>query len=282
MCGVLRSKGSLLKFMEGDTAGVTSPMVYISMLFSSFAWHVEDHNFVVSNTCIWELGRPGPEGQEETWKSYVVLAQAGAIDFGCRFHSLMAPAEPRNHVEIHEGPPQRKLPKVTAIEESKTVKLSLDEQVGTLKVNAKEEASLSDNPMTTKGTSEKSRKIKRKIEDASSVVIQITSLVIAPKTLPVIKRHSLSEVGAIVEMTQRKKRFVSWLTQTSKAYVVLNKETMKVKESLNVKFDETPPPSSPPLVDDDLLEVDIIENQSKDLEVKENEPLINNISNIKI
>ncbi|GJW73555.1 hypothetical protein Tco_0132925 [Tanacetum coccineum] len=67
----------------------------------------------------------------------------------------------------------------------------------------------------------------------------------------------------------------------SKAYVVLNKETMKVKESLNVKFDETPPPSSPPLVDDDLLEVDIIENQSKDLEVKENEPLNKQISNIK-
>ncbi|GJR40204.1 hypothetical protein Tco_1215888 [Tanacetum coccineum] len=58
------------------------------------------------------------------------------------------------------------------------------------------------------------RKIKRKNEDASNVVIQITSLVIAPKTFPVIKRHSLSEVGAIVEMTQRKKRFVSWLTQT--------------------------------------------------------------------
>ncbi|GKE01043.1 retrovirus-related pol polyprotein from transposon TNT 1-94, partial [Tanacetum coccineum] len=65
----------------------------------------------------------------------------------------------------------------------------------------------------------------------------------------------------------------------SKAYVVLNKETMKVEESLNVKFDETPPPSSPPLVDDDLLEVDIIENQSKDLEVKE--PLNKQISNIK-
>ncbi|GJW67365.1 hypothetical protein Tco_0121789 [Tanacetum coccineum] len=54
---------------------------------------------------------------------------------------------------------------------------------------------------------------------------------------------------------------------------------MKVEESLNVKFDETPPPSSPPLVDDDLLEVDIIENQSKDLEVKE--PLNKQISNIK-
>ncbi|GKE58641.1 hypothetical protein Tco_1497826 [Tanacetum coccineum] len=83
-----------------------------------------------------------------------------------------------------------------------------------LRNSLEEEASLSDNPMTTEGTSEKSRKIKRKIEDASSVVIQITSLVIAPKTLPVIKRHSLSEVGAIVEITQRKKRFVSWLTQT--------------------------------------------------------------------
>ncbi|GJY93967.1 retrovirus-related pol polyprotein from transposon TNT 1-94 [Tanacetum coccineum] len=55
---------------------------------------------------------------------------------------------------------------------------------------------------------------------------------------------------------------------------------MKVKESLNVKFDETPPPSSSHLVDDDLLEVDIIENQSKDLEVKENEPLNKQISNI--
>ncbi|GJZ95284.1 retrovirus-related pol polyprotein from transposon TNT 1-94 [Tanacetum coccineum] len=67
----------------------------------------------------------------------------------------------------------------------------------------------------------------------------------------------------------------------SKAYVVLNKETMKVEESLNVKFDETPPPSSPPLIDDDLLEVDIIENQNKDLEVKKNEPLNKQISNIK-
>ncbi|GJU68541.1 retrovirus-related pol polyprotein from transposon TNT 1-94, partial [Tanacetum coccineum] len=40
----------------------------------------------------------------------------------------------------------------------------------------------------------------------------------------------------------------------SKAYVVLNNETLKVEESLNVKFDETPPPNSPPLVDDDLQE----------------------------
>ncbi|GJV46343.1 retrovirus-related pol polyprotein from transposon TNT 1-94 [Tanacetum coccineum] len=56
---------------------------------------------------------------------------------------------------------------------------------------------------------------------------------------------------------------------------------MRVEESLNVKFDESPPPKSSPLVDDDILENDIIENQDKDLEIKENEPLTKEITNIK-
>ncbi|GJT92942.1 zf-CCHC domain-containing protein [Tanacetum coccineum] len=64
-------------------------------------------------------------------------------------------------------------------------------------------------------------------------------------------------------------------------FKVLNKETMRVEESLNIKFDESPPPKSPPLVDDDLLEINIMENQDKDLEVKENEPLNKEITNIK-
>ncbi|GJS41173.1 retrovirus-related pol polyprotein from transposon TNT 1-94 [Tanacetum coccineum] len=67
----------------------------------------------------------------------------------------------------------------------------------------------------------------------------------------------------------------------SKAYIVLNKETMKVEESLNVKFDKTPPPKSSPLIDDDILENDIIENKDKDLEIKENKPLNKEITNIK-
>ncbi|GJX07459.1 retrovirus-related pol polyprotein from transposon TNT 1-94 [Tanacetum coccineum] len=67
----------------------------------------------------------------------------------------------------------------------------------------------------------------------------------------------------------------------SKAYIVLNKETMKVEESLNVKFDETPPPKSSPLVDEDIIENDIRENQDKDLKIKENEPLNKEITNIK-
>ncbi|GLT93224.1 hypothetical protein SLE2022_110250 [Rubroshorea leprosula] len=37
------SPGSLTRFMPDDIPGVTSPMVYIGMLFSWFAWHVEDH-----------------------------------------------------------------------------------------------------------------------------------------------------------------------------------------------------------------------------------------------
>ncbi|XP_028765172.1 lysine-specific demethylase REF6 isoform X2 [Neltuma alba] len=44
MRGVSRANGSLLKFMKEEIPGVTSPMVYVAMLFSWFAWHVEDHD----------------------------------------------------------------------------------------------------------------------------------------------------------------------------------------------------------------------------------------------
>ncbi|XP_023637886.1 lysine-specific demethylase REF6 [Capsella rubella] len=44
MRAMARAEGSLLKFMKEDIPGVTSPMVYIAMMFSWFAWHVEDHD----------------------------------------------------------------------------------------------------------------------------------------------------------------------------------------------------------------------------------------------
>ncbi|GJR92939.1 zf-CCHC domain-containing protein [Tanacetum coccineum] len=48
-------------------------------------------------------------------------------------------------------------------------------------------------------------------------------------------------------------------SENSKAYIILNKHTRKVEESLNVTFDETPPPSkTSPLVDDDLDEEEAI------------------------
>lgn len=44
MRGVSRAKGSLLRFMKEEIPGVTSPMVYIAMMFSWFAWYAEDHD----------------------------------------------------------------------------------------------------------------------------------------------------------------------------------------------------------------------------------------------
>ncbi|KAK1294946.1 Lysine-specific demethylase REF6 [Acorus calamus] len=44
MRGVSRAKGSLLRFMKEEIPGVTSPMIYVAMMFSWFAWHVEDHD----------------------------------------------------------------------------------------------------------------------------------------------------------------------------------------------------------------------------------------------
>lgn len=44
MRGVSRANGSLLRFMKEEIPGVTSPMVYLAMMFSWFAWHVEDHD----------------------------------------------------------------------------------------------------------------------------------------------------------------------------------------------------------------------------------------------
>ncbi|GJT57080.1 retrovirus-related pol polyprotein from transposon TNT 1-94 [Tanacetum coccineum] len=58
---------------------------------------------------------------------------------------------------------------------------------------------------------------------------------------------------------------------SSKAYIILNKHTRKVEESLNMTFDETPPPSkTSPLVDDDLDEEEAIK-------VTERKSLENNI-----
>ncbi|GJW35488.1 retrovirus-related pol polyprotein from transposon TNT 1-94 [Tanacetum coccineum] len=57
-------------------------------------------------------------------------------------------------------------------------------------------------------------------------------------------------------------------SQNSKAYIILNKHTKKVKESLNVTFDETSPPSkTSPLVDDDLYKEEAIKvTEKKNLE----------------
>ncbi|GJX60625.1 hypothetical protein Tco_0292015 [Tanacetum coccineum] len=186
----------------------------------------------------------------------------------------------RNHVtKFLRALPTKWRPKVTTIEESKDLStLSLDELIDNLKVN---EVVLEKDLEIFKRKKEKykllalkARKVLSEEETTSldsddeeyAMAIQITSLVIVPNTPSLIKKLSLSGVGVIVKMNPRKKKYVSWhLTTMSKAYIVLNKETMKIEESLNVKFDESPPPSSPPLEDDDVLECEILEKTIKSL-----------------
>ncbi|GJZ98984.1 retrovirus-related pol polyprotein from transposon TNT 1-94 [Tanacetum coccineum] len=74
-------------------------------------------------------------------------------------------------------------------------------------------------------------------------------------------------------------------SQNSKAYIILNKHTRKVKESLNVKFDETPPPSkTSPLVNDDLDEekaIKVTEKKNLENDIEDETFEINKIVNIK-
>ncbi|GJT15265.1 retrovirus-related pol polyprotein from transposon TNT 1-94 [Tanacetum coccineum] len=83
----------------------------------------------------------------------------------------------------------------------------------------------------------------------------------------------IKDSGCSRHMTGNKDLFSS--------YKSINGETMRVEESLNVRFDESPPPKSSPLVDDDIIENQIIENQIQDIEIKENKPLNKDIVNIK-
>ncbi|GJV64131.1 hypothetical protein Tco_1474959 [Tanacetum coccineum] len=59
-------------------------------------------------------------------------------------------------------------------------------------------------------------------------------------------------------------------SQTSKAYIVLNKETIRIEESLNVTFDESlPEPKSSSSVEDDRIDEPIVQalNGSTSLQV---------------
>nr|GEZ81552.1 retrovirus-related Pol polyprotein from transposon TNT 1-94 [Tanacetum cinerariifolium] len=74
-------------------------------------------------------------------------------------------------------------------------------------------------------------------------------------------------------------------SQNSKAYINLNKHAKNVKESLNMTFDETPPPSkTSPLVDDDLDEeeaIKVIEKENLKNDIVDETLEIDEIVNIK-
>nr|GEW99512.1 retrovirus-related Pol polyprotein from transposon TNT 1-94 [Tanacetum cinerariifolium] len=74
-------------------------------------------------------------------------------------------------------------------------------------------------------------------------------------------------------------------SENSKACIVFNKHTKKVKESLKMTFDETPPPSkTSPLVDDDLDEkeaIKVIEKKNLENDIVDETLKIDKIVNIK-
>nr|GEW60871.1 hypothetical protein [Tanacetum cinerariifolium] len=62
-------------------------------------------------------------------------------------------------------------------------------------------------------------------------------------------------------------------SQTSKAYIVLNKKTMRIEESLNVTFDESlPKPKSSPLVEDNKIDEPIVQDLNGSLSLQVNAP----------
>ncbi|GJY92478.1 retrovirus-related pol polyprotein from transposon TNT 1-94 [Tanacetum coccineum] len=74
-------------------------------------------------------------------------------------------------------------------------------------------------------------------------------------------------------------------SQNSKAYIILNKHTRKIEESLNVTFNETPPPSkTSPLVDDYFDEeeaIKVTENKNLENDIEDETLEIDEIVNIK-
>ncbi|GJS43672.1 hypothetical protein Tco_0568715 [Tanacetum coccineum] len=173
------------------------------------------------------------DNMDELLSCQITLPIQWNIRFNTIITSLKALDESflsRNHVrKFLRALPTKWHPTVMAIEESKDLStLPLDELISNLKVY---EVVL-----------EKDLEIfKNKKEKSKSLVL---------KARKVLSEEEPLRIAMMKNAPWRK------------AYIILNKETMRIEESLNVKFDESPPPKSPPL-EDDVLECEIIENQEK-------------------
>ncbi|PFH33963.1 histone lysine demethylase JMJC1/KDM5D/JARID1D [Besnoitia besnoiti] len=96
-----REKGSLLASYHRDVAGVTSPWLYIGMVFSTFCWHTEDNYFAACNyhhwgsPKIWYLIPPSrAPSVERLLQSYLVEKDSDYV-----LHSLTVQLPPSLFVE---------------------------------------------------------------------------------------------------------------------------------------------------------------------------------------
>nr|GEU51735.1 copia protein [Tanacetum cinerariifolium] len=134
--------------------------------------------------------------------------------------------------------------KVTTIEESKDLtSLSLDELIGNLKVY---EVIIKKDSKMVKGKREQNRSLALKAKKESSDEYSST-----------FDSEDEEYAMAVKDFKKNFKRRERVVRQPR------DKRKMKVEESLNVTFDETPSPSkTSPLEDDDLVEEEVIEKQT--------------------
>ena len=62
---------SVLRLVRGDVEGISTPMLYIGMLFATFAWHVEDHYLYSINF--------QHEGAAKTWCVFLQWLRAAGL-----------------------------------------------------------------------------------------------------------------------------------------------------------------------------------------------------------
>nr|GEU83429.1 transposon protein, putative, CACTA, En/Spm sub-class [Tanacetum cinerariifolium] len=169
--------------------------------------------------------------------------------------------------------------KVTVIEESKDLSsLALDELIGNLKVH---EVFMEMDSEIYRGKKErvKSINLKAKKEFSDDETSKFGSndeeyaMAVCLRTCLELDEW-IKDSGCSKYMIGNKSLFSTHkaydegvllgYSQNSKAYIVLNNHTIKVKESLNVTFDESPPPTKlSPLVDHDVGEEEAIKNNTK-------------------
>nr|GEV15809.1 hypothetical protein [Tanacetum cinerariifolium] len=203
------------------------------------------------------------------------------------------------------------LAKVTVIEESKDLAtLPLEELIGKLKVY---EMVLDNDGVASKTTKEKvnSLALKAKVtrkqtsdnstcKDESDKDKEINLMAknfrkVLTKRCKVHDKFNICQVQGKGGESSRRERgcyncdskvHLVRYSQTSKTYIVLNKKTLKVKESINVTFDESLPKSrTSHLVDDDMIEEQAVQNhdrtQNPDAELEEDTPRVENIREIR-
>nr|GEW04646.1 copia protein [Tanacetum cinerariifolium] len=173
--------------------------------------------------------------------------------------------------------------------------LALDELIGNLKVH---EVVMEKDSEIYRGKKERVKSIALKPKKESSYdEILISESDDEEYAMSVCLRTYLEldewikDSGCSKHMTGNKSLFSTYKVydrgypKNSKAYIVLNKHTMKVKESLNVTFDEIPPHTKlSPSVDDDVGEEEAIKKNTRVVNNNEEEDEsieVNEIVNIK-